>query len=270
MGSGTYTDWTINLDGASGGNGSSGTSGQNGSSGTSGIAGSSGTSGQNGGVGSSGTSGQNGSSGTSGQNGSSGTSGLNGSSGTSGQNGSSGTSGQNGSSGTSGQNGSSGTSGQNGSSGTSGQDGGVGSSGTSGQNGSSGTSGTGFSTITTPFNKGVVLSNGTTNAAYVDSNVFVTGSNLYANAFFQNSKRDLKTNITPFTGSAVDLINQVEIVNFNYKNDIDTTHIGFIADDTPVELSTINQNTMDVPSAVGLLIKAVQELNDEIIKLKNK
>jgi hypothetical protein len=56
-GSGTYSLWTVNLDGAAGGDGSSGTSGTSGVNGTSGSSGSSGTSGTSG---SSGTSGVNG------------------------------------------------------------------------------------------------------------------------------------------------------------------------------------------------------------------
>ena len=57
VGSGTYSTWNINLDGASGGDGSSGTSGEAGTSGTSGEVGTSGTSGEAGTSGSSGTSG---------------------------------------------------------------------------------------------------------------------------------------------------------------------------------------------------------------------
>jgi|688.fasta_scaffold230657_2 hypothetical protein len=68
-GSGTYSSWGVNLNGAAGGNGSNGTSG------TSGLTGSSGTSGSSGTRGTSGTSGLTGSSGTTGT---SGTSGVNG------------------------------------------------------------------------------------------------------------------------------------------------------------------------------------------------
>jgi hypothetical protein len=56
-GSGTYSLWTVNLDGAAGGDGSSGTSGTSGVNGTSGSSGNTGTSGTSG---SSGTSGVNG------------------------------------------------------------------------------------------------------------------------------------------------------------------------------------------------------------------
>ena len=74
-GSGTYSSWGVNLNGAAGGNGSNGTSG------TSGLTGSSGTSGTRG---TSGTTGTSGTSGSSGLTGTSGTSGIAGTSGTSG------------------------------------------------------------------------------------------------------------------------------------------------------------------------------------------
>jgi len=63
VGSGIYNFWTVNLDGASGGDGSSGTSGITG---TSGLTGTSGTAGSSGLTGTSGTSASSGSSGTSG------------------------------------------------------------------------------------------------------------------------------------------------------------------------------------------------------------
>jgi hypothetical protein len=76
VGGGTYSSWTINLDGASGGDGSSGTSGTSGSAGTSGTTGTSGSSGSSGTTGTSGSSGSSGTSGTSGRNGIDGTSGA--------------------------------------------------------------------------------------------------------------------------------------------------------------------------------------------------
>lgn len=75
-GSGTYSQWSVNLDGASGGDGSSGTSGSSGSAGTSGTTGTSGSSGSSGTTGTSGSAGSSGTSGTSGRNGIDGSSGA--------------------------------------------------------------------------------------------------------------------------------------------------------------------------------------------------
>ncbi len=127
-GSGTYSDWTVNLNGAAGGDGSSGTSGSSGVSGTSGSSGVAGTSGSSGTSGASGTSG---SSGTSASSGSSGSSGTSASSGTAGASGTSGTAGASGTSGINGTSGIAGTSGTSASSGTAGITGTAGTSGVS-------------------------------------------------------------------------------------------------------------------------------------------
>lgn len=91
-GSGTYSVWGVNLNGASGGNGTNGTSGTNG------VAGTSGTNGQQGVQGVQGIQGSAGTNGTSGTNGSAGTSGTSGSNGSNGTTGSAGTSGSSGTS----------------------------------------------------------------------------------------------------------------------------------------------------------------------------
>jgi hypothetical protein len=115
-GSGTYSSWFVNLDGASGGDGSSGSSGTSGTSATAGTSGTTGTSGSSGTSGTTGTSGSSGTSGTSATDGTGGTSGTSGSSATSGTTGTSGTSGTSATSGTSGVNGSTGSSGTSGTS----------------------------------------------------------------------------------------------------------------------------------------------------------
>jgi collagen type VII alpha len=83
-GSGTYSSWIVNLDGAAGGDGTSGSSGTSGFSGTNGTSGTSGLQGIQGVQGIQGIQGVAGTNGTSGINGTSGTSGINGTSGSSG------------------------------------------------------------------------------------------------------------------------------------------------------------------------------------------
>jgi hypothetical protein len=140
-GSGTYSSWFVNIDGASGGDGSSGSSGTSGTSATAGTSGTTGTSGSSGTSGTTGTSGSSGTSGTSATNGTGGTSGTSGSSGTSGTTGTSGTSATSGTSGTSATSGTTGTSGTSGGTGTGGTSGTSGSSATSGTSGTSGVNG---------------------------------------------------------------------------------------------------------------------------------
>lgn len=219
--------------------GAFGTSGTSGANGAAGANGSSGTSGANGVSGSSGTSGGTGSSGTSGGTGSSGTSGANGGAGANGSSGTSGGAGVNGSSGTSGANG------------------------TSGVSGTAGTSGTGFNAISPANLNSLLISDGTANGATTNTSITVSGNNIYADGFFQNSSRELKTNIRDFNEDAIAILEQVKIVKFNYKQDLENEKIGFIAEDTPIELSTKAQNGMDTNSSVGLLIKAVQQLQKQ-------
>jgi hypothetical protein len=101
------------------------------------------------------------------------------------------------------------------------------------------------------------------------TNVTATGT-ITASAFFQSSSRELKEAIVTFDRSAIDIINETTIVEFVYKNDPDKRlHYGFIAEDTPVELSTSDQKSMDTNSVVGILIKAVQELDARVKQLEN-
>jgi len=93
---------------------------------------------------------------------------------------------------------------------------------------------------------------------------------LVATGFYQTSSRELKTNISPFVRSALDIIRDVTVVSFNYKTDIINKHIGFIAEDTPEELSTRNKNVMDSNNTIGVLLKAVQELEARIKQLESK
>jgi hypothetical protein len=98
-----------------------------------------------------------------------------------------------------------------------------------------------------------------------------TTTNINANAFFQTSKREKKKDIIPFEKSALKIIGKTSIVEFKYKDDeTNKVHIGFIADDTPVELSTVNQDVMDTNSAIGVLLKAVQELEAKVRELEAK
>ena len=109
----------------------------------------------------------------------------------------------------------------------------------------------------------------TTKNVEVGGTLIVTG-NTTSNAFFQSSSRTLKTNIEKLEISGLDLLNQVNVVKFNYLNDLENKRIGFIAEDTPIELSTKEQNVMDTNSTIGILMKAVQELSDKVKELESR
>lgn len=95
-------------------------------------------------------------------------------------------------------------------------------------------------------------------------------ANLTAAGFYQSSSRLLKTDINPYKESALDILKRTNIVSFYYKTDLGNRRIGFIAEDTPEELSTKDKNVMDANSTIGLLIKAVQELEARIKQLEDE
>jgi hypothetical protein len=181
-----------------------------------------------------------------------------------------GTQGRTGTNGTDGSQGPAGTNGSQGSTGPQGPAGTNGTNGTNGSNGSQGATGAGFSSISPAYTNALVISNGTSNAAYTNSSIYTSGNNVYADGFFQNSSRTFKSDITNFDKDALEILNATQVVNFFYTNDNLTPHIGFIAEDTPKELSGIFQSTMDVPSTVGVLIKAVQQLDARVKELEAK
>ena len=275
VGSTSFIQWNFVVAGVQGTTGAQGTLGAQGTIGQS-ITGTQGAQGNNGATGQS-TTGPQGIQGFTGYQGATGTgtqgaTGGPGSQGAVGQSitGPQGAQGNNGATGqaTTGPQGIQGFTGYQGASGTNGTNGSNGSQGATGATGAQGYTGTGFSAISPAYSNAIIISNGTSNSGFTNSSIYVSGNTIYADAFYQNSSRALKTNITPFDDNAIDLLKRVSVVTFYYNNDLFTPHIGFIAEDTPMELSGVNQNMMDVPSVVGTLIKAVQELQVEIDELK--
>lgn len=99
---------------------------------------------------------------------------------------------------------------------------------------------------------------------------------IYCNTIYSNnsapvSKRSLKENIREWEGNATDLLNQVDVVEFNYISDPDKTyHIGFIADDTDERIAGKDHDRMDTTNCIGVLIRAIQELSDKVAKLESQ
>ena len=127
-----------------------------------------------------------------------------------------------------------------------------------------------------PQNSGIDI--GSSNNRFDD--VFATTFNgtsvtasgqISANTFNATSSRRFKRNIRKTSVDALKMLKRVEIVDFKYRNDRrKVPHIGFIAEDTDPLLSTPKQDSMDIGNCIGLLLKAVQELSDEIDRLKEK
>lgn len=99
----------------------------------------------------------------------------------------------------------------------------------------------------------------TTTSAYITT----------AGAFTNASKRELKENIKLVDYSCLDIINSIQICSFNMKGDDHHDYrVGFIADDTDPIVSGKDQDVMDLQNCIGVLIKAVQELSQEVEELK--
>jgi hypothetical protein len=292
---------TYGTSASSGSSGLSQLSTENGTSGTAGTSGSSGTSASSG---SSGIANISGSSGTSGTSATSGTNGASGASGASGVNGPTGPIGAQGPQGPTGVAGSSGVSGVNGATGPQGFQGGGGATGPQGpsRTGPQGPTGpTGGQGPQTVYNQALntnsdvyfytmegsalyspifYVANGAQfNGAFGygphgwigDSANWYTYGAVGAAYFYGTSTQEVKKNIELFTKSALEIIKQTDIVSFKYDLDdfemSEIPHIGFIADDTPQELSGENQDMMEINSTIAICIKAIQELDEKIINL---
>ena len=297
---GSYSTWTVELtgkNGTSGASASSGTSGTSGSSASSGTHGTSATSGSSGTSGSAGTSASSGSSGTSASSGSSGTSAVQGGTGPQGATGPQGPTGVGGSSGTSGSAGGTGPTGAPGGTGPQGPTGPQGAKGPTGATGPQGPTGTSAS-----YNQGLnqgdypnlnSTTTGTTYAGYrfyLPGNVYkglngsfgpcwfgfnfgwASNAGLGGTYFFNSSSRSTKKDIEIFTKDATELIKSTEIVTWDLESGEHTQieHIGFIAEDTPEELSTPDHNVMDTTNTLGVILKAIQEIDNRITALQNK
>ena len=95
----------------------------------------------------------------------------------------------------------------------------------------------------------------------------ITGN---THAQHSSSSRKKKKSIQPYTSSALKVINTTQIVSFIYKDDPDQIlHYGFIAEDTDSALATEFHDRMDYTNCIGLLIKAMQELKQEVDRLKS-
>lgn len=121
------------------------------------------------------------------------------------------------------------------------------------------------------------------------ANRTITFQNASGTVAFTSSDARLKENIKDTTKNGLDIINQIKVRQFDWKDNNDVgynkgTHqdIGFIADELEKidsrfivngsggynEDGTINPKCIDTFYLVGYLTKAVQELSEEINKLK--
>lgn len=107
------------------------------------------------------------------------------------------------------------------------------------------------------------------NAQYYLGSIDKSFKAAYANTFNATSKRSLKKNIHSFRRSALEILRRVEIVSYQYKTETGLyEHTGFIADDAPSCLTGSAHDVMALSDTVGVLIRAVQELDARISQLE--
>ena len=118
------------------------------------------------------------------------------------------------------------------------------------------------STSVTTYPNGIVLvqSGSSNNVSFSVSGSGSFTGDVKAQAFYEVSARQFKENILPFSSSALDLINSLDIVSYNYKKHRGQFKIGIIADDTHEYISTRDHNVLDNSNSIGILFKAIQEL----------
>lgn len=120
------------------------------------------------------------------------------------------------------------------------------------------------------------LASASSNVVHRTGNETVNGNKTFlkeieAPSFYASSSRKVKENIKDANISALEILDKTKIVRYSYINDPDSyLHIGFIAEDTPEILTGKDSNVMALSDVCGVLIKAVQELRQEIEILKGE
>jgi hypothetical protein len=100
------------------------------------------------------------------------------------------------------------------------------------------------------------------------ANNTIASSIVEAGAFNTVSSIKYKKNVYDFNESALDLITDVNIVHYNFKNQ-SLPKVGFIAEYTHPYFSTPNMDSFDLTNTISILIKAVQELSIKIKRMEN-
>lgn len=120
--------------------------------------------------------------------------------------------------------------------------------------------GTSFDLESCVYNQQVSINTSRLGGTFLASNI--AGNVITACCFATTSSIKHKDRISPFNACALCILNNTKIVNYNYKTEPSNAfgHVGFIAENTPMVLSGENQDQMRMGDTIGVLIKAVQEL----------
>ncbi len=85
------------------------------------------------------------------------------------------------------------------------------------------------------------------------------------------SSRTYKDNIQALSSTdAAKAFSELQPVTFNYKTDLEQHHVGFIAEDVPDLVATINRKTLNTMDIVAVLTKVVQDKSQTIDRQQQK
>lgn len=121
-----------------------------------------------------------------------------------------------------------------------------------------------------------IANNAGTIEILTSNNVGTNYGEIKAAQFKTSSSRAQKENVQVFADSALGILNATVVVKYTYI-DQDEPQVGFIAEDTHELLSGADRQSMNIPSTIGVLIRAVQELSQQnqellerVIALENR
>lgn len=86
---------------------------------------------------------------------------------------------------------------------------------------------------------------------------------------FASSTREIKTNIKPYNNSGLEIVNNMDINSFDYKDGSGFDAVGVIAEDAPEEIVNDERTAIDLYNLQFIQAKAIQELSEENTKLKD-
>ena len=96
-----------------------------------------------------------------------------------------------------------------------------------------------------------------------------TSGVLTTQEIYRGSSRTIKHDIELYMGNAIEILNKTKIYTYRMNTD-NSFGIGFIAEDTNKWLSGEEQKRHNFGNHLGLLTKAIQEENQQIIILKQE
>jgi molybdopterin converting factor small subunit len=87
----------------------------------------------------------------------------------------------------------------------------------------------------------------------------------YDGTWHGSSSREIKENIQTLTsGEAINALEKLDPVKFNYKENKEDEHVGFIAEDVPELVASKNRKALSAMDVVAVLTKVVKEQQKSI------